>query len=815
MIQIEFVSVKELRGIRELQFSPERKNFLVSGPNGSGKSGVVDAIQFGLTGEISRLTGRGTGPLSVQKHGPHVDQRDTPSISEVTLKIYFSDLDKTAVLTRNIKNATKFRLSPEDAKLRSVLREVAGHPEISLSRREIIKYILVEAGERSKGIQELLKLEDIGNLRRSLNSAKNKVSTAHKAARQTTKNFEEELKRHLNIDTLTTEAILTVVNSHRQVLDLTSLDELTPSTELNSGVVDEERHAAFNKDTAIRDLNALQKAHEVFAEECTDEVESILAGISNLESDPSLLESLQQLSFVENGLDLVDGPECPLCDMEWDDEEQLRNHLQLKLKRLENAEAIKKQLTDNAAIIAGNVSRIATLVGPVRTLAASFGPEGFEIELSTWLDDLSTFAQRLTKVEDVLCQKSRFEQDWRAVPSSLSTNCAELLATIQDSPDQSIPESARSFLTIAQDRMGRLWRARGDERDAHKVAQIGDLTYKIYCEVSDEYLNALFKVVESDFSDFYREINSDDESEFRAKFEPSEGKLEFEVAFYNRGMFPPGAYHSEGHQDGMGVCLYLALMKRQLGERFRFAVLDDVVMSVDQNHRKEFCRLLKSRFPNTQFIITTHDRVWATQMHNEGLIDRKSGLVFQNWNVQTGPIFDQISEIWDKIDVDLGKNDVPTAASRLRRHLEYVSGEMADQLGARPPFRGDYSYDLGDLLPSVIGRQGDLLKLATKSANAWNNAEVAAKVEMLKHERSEILEKYGGESWVINKAIHYNEWADFTKDEFKDVVDVFKSLLLQFRCPDDRCDSWFYVTPRKGDPEALRCRCMKLNLNLR
>ena len=63
--------------------------------------------------------------------------------------------------------------------------------------------------------------------------------------------------------------------------------------------------------------------------------------------------------------------------------------------------------------------------------------------------------------------------------------------------------------------------------------------------------------------------------------EPSEGKLDLEVNFYERGLFPPAAYHSEGHQDGMGVCLYLALMKRLFSERFTFALLDDVVMSVD------------------------------------------------------------------------------------------------------------------------------------------------------------------------------------------------------------------------------------------
>ena len=107
------------------------------------------------------------------------------------------------------------------------------------------------------------------------------------------------------------------------------------------------------------------------------------------------------------------------------------------------------------------------------------------------------------------------------------------------------------------------------------------------------------------FSTYYRAINEDDESKFTAKLTPSEGRLGLDVNFYERGLFPPGAYHSEGHQDGMGVCLYLALMKRLFGDRFSFALLDDVVMSVDVGHRRQFCKLLKTYFPDTQFIITT------------------------------------------------------------------------------------------------------------------------------------------------------------------------------------------------------------------
>jgi hypothetical protein len=236
-------------------------------------------------------------------------------------------------------------------------------------------------------------------------------------------------------------------------------------------------------------------------------------------------------------------------------------------------------------------------------------------------------------------------------------------------------------------------------------------------------------------------------------------------------------------------------------------------MSVDQGHRKQFCRLLKTRFPDTQFIITTHDKVWAKQMKTEGLVDSKGGIVFHSWSVQTGPIFEQLSDVWDQIDKDLAKNDVPAAAARLRRHLEYISAELADQLGAKPAFRGDFSYDLGDLLPAVIGRQSELLKLAAKSAQDWKDEDAKTKVEALKTSRNDAMAKYGGENWVVNKAVHYTEWADFSKAEFKSVVDAFKTLLLQFRC--SKCDSWLYVTPRKGDPDALRCPCMNINVNLK
>ena len=135
----------------------------------------------------------------------------------------------------------------------------------------------------------------------------------------------------------------------------------------------------------------------------------------------------------------------------------------------------------------------------------------------------------------------------------------------------------------------------------------------------------------------------------------------------------------------MGVCLYLTLMKRLLSDGFHFAVLDDVVMSIDQDHRKQVCRLLNNRFSGTQFIITMHDKVWAKQMQTDGLVKPKSGVAFHSWSVQSGPIFEQIAEVWDQIEVDLGKNMLrrrpPDCRDRPAGRVAEACGEGGKSLG--------------------------------------------------------------------------------------------------------------------------------------
>ena len=82
------LEIHNFRGIRNLSIKPQGENFLIYGPNGSGKSAVVDAIDFLLTGQISRMKGKGTKDINLKKHGPHVDYSAKDALIKAIIKIH-------------------------------------------------------------------------------------------------------------------------------------------------------------------------------------------------------------------------------------------------------------------------------------------------------------------------------------------------------------------------------------------------------------------------------------------------------------------------------------------------------------------------------------------------------------------------------------------------------------------------------------------------------------------------------------------------------------------------------------------------------
>lgn len=813
MIKIVSVHIEEFRGIRKLDIDLDGKTFAVSGPNGSGKSGVIDAIEFGLTGQIGRLTGRGTKGLSIGDHAPHVDRTNFPDAAFVELELTFPTLGKSAKLTRCVSAPKKPKIEPNDADIAEVVQEVASHPEITLARREILKFILVEPTERSKEIQAILKIEDLGQTRSVLNTAHGKLNRAATAAEKDTKNKRDILLQHLGLSSLSASDVMGSVNTKRQLLGLPVLEEVTADTKLDQGLAEPSSEQALNKAAALIELTKLKETVEGLPTLETPAAVDLLSHIEKLENEPQLLIALQQRALVSQGLKLVDGPECPMCDHEWPDEAHLLAHLHAKQENSKTAGEVQQSVMDDASALSSEVGSLKAMLLEAHRIAKAEKAANFLTQIEEWGKDLASLQEKLKQFSDVLTQKDRLETGWPALPPEFNASLSEFTEEVRAKPDLTATVEAQSFLINADQRFCDYREARKTEAEAKRARDASKVAYEAWCSAMETELDALYDAVEDDFSKFYRVLNDGDEQKFVARLKATEGRLDFDVNFYERGLFPPGAFHSEGHQDGMGVCLYLALMKRLLGDGFTVALLDDVVMSVDADHRYQFCKLLMSEFPNTQFVIATHDKVWAEQMRSAKLVSRKTSIAFDSWSVDTGPLVESNPDVWADIEAELAKGKVEVAAPILRRHMEFVSRLLADQLAAPTIFRADNSYDMGNLLPSTISRLKDLLGKAADAAQSWGNDTQKADALARKQKLKEASTHKGEEDWAINRAVHFNEWANFGAKDFEPVVNAFRELLDCAKCPE--CDAWLYVTPRFGPAEALRCPCSSTNLNLK
>lgn len=813
MIRIEKITIKEFRGIRHLELTLNGQNFAACGPNGTGKSGIVDAIEFGLTGSISRLSGEGTGDLSVKQHGPHVDFRDKPEQAMVTLEVSIPSLNgKKATIHRVVKTAGTPVITPADPDVLAALQTVQSHPEFVLSRRELIRYVISKPGDRAKEVQALLRLNDVEKLRVVLQKISNAYTKELPPLERADKDAAAQLGDALGAPQLTKASILGAANPQRQILGLPALDDLTSTTTLTDGLATAAGAVTAQrvpKAQAIADIVSLKAALERlasadFAQQCA----ALVTSVEELAADPDVVRGVKREALLNSAIDLYDDESCPVCDKPFDPEGFIV-HLKAKLAHLDEIAAKRKALEEQVQPVTDTIYAAGTALAAVIAYGPLFPAP---LNLKALTDAKQTLGGRYNQLQKLLPL-----EDTAAVlkmapgGAGLEAALAEIEAAVAALPEPNSQDAVRTFLTIAQERLDQYRTARKRHTSGKARAERAATVFQVFGETTTKALEAIYHDVQEAFADCYRQINKEDEGEFTAHLLPSIGKLGFDVDFYGRGRFPPGAYHSEGHQDGMGLCLYLALMSHLLGKGFTFAVLDDVLMSVDKGHRREVCTLLKARFPDTQFIFTTHDEVWLRHMKSEGIIKNKNAAQFRTWTVETGPTEWTTNSVWDEIDAELAKNNVSAAAAALRRYLEYFSGETSHRLRAPVEFRGDGEFMLGDTLPAAVSALGGAFKTAKAAANSWGQSEVVKAISLLEAPFTDAKAQTNVEQWQINKAVHYSAWADLEKGDFQPVVGAFRALTGHFSCP--VCEEMLSITPERGRKEGLRCTCGNINLN--
>ncbi|MBN2350730.1 MAG: AAA family ATPase [Bacteroidales bacterium] len=819
------LEIKNIRGIPDFNIEPEGKSLVIYGPNGSGKSAVIDALDFLLTGKIARLVGEGTEDISLKEYGPHIDKKSDLTSVEVNAIIKVPDIDDEIHISRTMQNPNELIYDNKYKSQLSSLLELLNRGQYVFTRREILKLITSKSSTRAQEIQKVLKLtelEDIrlnlvkvfGEYKRELNTAESSLDTAKQSVLSITGHPKYE----------TTE-LLNFINEQRQKLGGEDLKEID-SSKLKEGIgsIQINPSSVNHKILAERCNNLKTGEIEKDSTELKEAIKKLHETVNKINEDSEASWNSKRYSFTVTGIKLLrDSGECPLCDEEWA-QGDLKKYLQA---RVDNESVVQKDLEQSISKIDGLISKIKNrlnqLIETLRPVSSSKESiesnenlkKGFTC-LSDWNDKLLNFSNALKNpVEKFNEEDFPTDEIEKLYSNTISdTDLDNLESEVKVQFPEATPEqTAWDNLTKLSERIKNV----EESQETYDVLLISfnraSLLGKKYVEARNEVLESLYDKIKDRFVGLYKEMHGSDEDNFDASFAPQDSGLKLKVDFYGRGLHPPNAMHSEGHQDSMGICLFLALSEYLNSGLIDLTILDDVVMSVDIDHRRSFCSVLAKNFNEKQLIITTHETAWANQLRFEGVVESKQMLNFFNWNVDTGPILHYEAEVWKKIETDLNHDDVNAAAAKLRRGLEEFTRHVCHNLRAPVPYIIGDGGSLGDFVTSAIGQYKRLLKKAKGTAQKLRQQDVFEKLSALENEAIEIINRTQVEQWMINPAVHYNEWGNFSKNDFKPVVKAFDELCNKvFSC--ESCGSAIRGSFNGASIDCVKCKCGNINWNI-
>jgi DNA repair exonuclease SbcCD ATPase subunit len=813
-MRVHELKISNVRGLKSTNLMLCGTNFVVWGPNGSGKSAVVDAIDFLFTGKMSRLIGEGTGDISLRAHGPHVDHKAEEA--KVAGLIEITGLAKPIWVQRTISHPNRLKFPAEAEKALQPILGIISKGQLVLSRRHILRFIAAEPGKRAGEVQALLDLRELEEIRRTFTKVENQAKIESNNSNSNLRAAQQTLQNTLGLEQFDENAAVARINELRKILLGAPVTVLSAS-DLKSNLTPPAASAQIqgvNIQQLRQDFDSLRGALAEAESRIGKPDKELRAMLGEIKADLVTLQALKKLQLLKLGVTLIDEDgSCPLCGKTWPTG-ALAEHLKTHISEAEALEAKTKAVQKLASAISVQITTINNLL--LRSFAAANNLQ-MKDEAAKINEAAETAANLVQSLGNPL---EEYPGTFREIVTSvLYTSTVPLLERLVREAELRLPPltpelRAWTDLTRIEENVKSYTAAKIKKEEADEHYQLAQLFTSTFEQSRDTVLSSLYRNIELRFTELYRVIHSEDEAQFESELRPDGAGLTLAVDFYKRGKFPPLAVHSEGHQDTMGFCLYLALAEKLNADLVNLIVLDDVVMSVDAGHRRQICTLLKEKFPGKQFVITTHDKTWARQLESAGVVTQQNSVEFSNWSIDSGPFVAE-ANLWSKIDGDLKKGDVPSAAHRLRRGAEQFFEFACDKLRAMVPYRSSGRYDLSDFTDGAVGAYKKYLRKAKDAAQSWGKDEEIEKLNELETIASQVITRSNLEKWAVNQNVHYDQWGEFCKEDFTPVAEAFRDLFALFRCQEPGCGAALYLeTNATKQPTALRCNCGKVNWNL-
>lgn len=804
---IQKIEIKNVRGITHWKEEFGNENVRILGPNGSGKSSVIQSVEFVLTGDISRLRGSGTQDIPFAEYASHVES--DPSEAWVTAT-FARDGDRNVTVKRWISEPNNPKVV-EPSDLNDVpdwLQEQMAAAKLGhsiLDRDRLLRFVTAPEGKRGDRIDELFGIEQIDEKRKSLKQAvrKHKKNDSQKIAREKEK-ADQRFFDLFPSGVSTRSSVLEHINERREehgTQKLESLDEdFTKDIEMGKEISID----ALQSEGTVSLLKQIANQFERQRKDFRAKLKALRNKTSELQTEDDLERELDTLELVENGLSIAehyDG-QCPLCLEEWDDDE-LQNHLEDRRNHASHLQDLKQQLESIYAelndLIVGYTDDLASLENELQEDYPEAATQIAHVtkRARSWKEDLNKGS-----LSDLPATSG---SEIRVFPDALGDEIHRLLEVAEEKPALKSATENISLLVRADDRYTELMDREQEMENAEAVQDALSNIEQHFLDSRRRVLNEAFTEIRKRFEEYYEEMHRDEEAaDFSAILEPTDTGVKFEPQFYGREHHHPGAVHSEGHRDSMGLALFLA-MSDVGGEAIDILLLDDVMMSIDSGHRSNIANLLADDVSKRyQILLTTHDKTWDRHLHLTQEFEKQ--VRFSKCSLEGGPLpVGSISDPWERIEHHIDQDDVTAAAAWIRKTVEWYSRRACAKLKVNVPYHKleDQELQVGRLFESALDEYQSLLEGGRvvgeteygqslyKQDDVNNDLET---IDKLKQDTQRYLN-------LLHRNVHHNdaESAYYTGEELKNERDVFKRAYDLLYCAD--CGSWV----KKGD--NVYCDC--------
>lgn len=754
------------------------KSMVVYGVNGSGKSSFVDAIEYVLQGgKVGHLAHEYSG----RRQEKAITNTHRPKGRKTELQIKFKNGSEASI-----------EINKDGSSIWSGAAALGIHAwdyqRTVLRQHEVSHFIHDTKGEKYSALLPLLGLHEL--------------EIAAENLRQLAKSSEEQSGLREN------EANLVAIRRRREEIFgaanddeiLATLDELyaryCTDSVATEGALSRCKELERVLDKRMEESSAeqrryfaLQEAAELDLSGQVDEVRSANAKLVGF-VEPTLNEKLRVLqstgAFVEK-LGEIQEVECPACGRS------------IRAAAFQaHVEAERARLHDTIEIFNARTAAIGSLCDSLRSLRVILA----KTEIQSWREELAMgplagSLLHLEKIDSEALRASCGEEDLKAVEERVFPIIDAAASACQDAPsDAHQLSSDREMVRAGRDTIAAKELAGATACAEALVSFIKALEQGVREEIrlrSQEVIDD----VSSDVQAMWATLHPGEAIEDVRLYLPGDADKAIDIGlkFHGVEQDSPRLTLSEGFRNSLGLCIFLALAKRE-SDNDRPLFLDDVVVSLDRNHRGMIAELLEKEFSSRQVVILTHDREWFGELRHQlsgkgwatkALLPYEAPYIGIRWSQNTTTFGDARAHVEDRPD---------SAANDARKIMDMELSLVAEALQLRLPYRRGDKNDrrvAHDFLRRLVGdgkkcfkiRCGEDYKTYTEAIDAFKRAD-------------RLLVSWG------NRGSHT---FDVVPSEAIRLINVCEEALSGFKCSVCGKDVWY--ADAEGS-KSVQCQCGRI-----